>query len=390
MTIFSTADDTRTMRIGLFIDTDNFGGAESIVLSLATFLAADGHSPVVYCFGNEHLEKACAPLGIPVRRLGARYWYKKTFRVPGFALAFARQLRRDRIEILHSHLFGPIIAGGLAARLSGIAHVGTLHDVYIVQERPARARLLQLVVALGTRLVCVADEMAGYYRDVTGIEGPAIRTITNGVDLDSYGDPGPAGAETAEGAGRRRRATDTGDVRLIMVGRLVALKRHDLLLEALSRLPAGLSWHLDIVGDGPERERLESIRRDKGFGERVTFLGQRGDVASLLADADIFALISDTEGMSLSLVEALASGLPIVATRVGNNAELVRPGINGYLIEPGDAGALAACLEGLLRDPELRHALGAGSRAIAGADLDIRRTVGDYEALYESLVRGSA
>jgi glycosyltransferase involved in cell wall biosynthesis len=115
----------------------------------------------------------------------------------------------------------------------------------------------------------------------------------------------------------------------------------------------------------------------------VKFLGQRSDVPALLADANIFALVSDSEGMSLSLIEAIASGLPVVATTVGNNSELVRNGWNGVLIPPGDGAALEKALRRLVENDELRSTFGANSRHISGNELDLRTALSSYVSLYE-------
>jgi glycosyltransferase involved in cell wall biosynthesis len=365
------------MRIGLFIDTENYGGAESIVSSIAAHTVRTAHRPVIYHFGNPYLERTCVELGIESRKVPYRYAYKRTFRLPWFALRFSRMLERDGIDLLHSHLFGPIVAGGLTCRLAGIPHVGTLHDVYIVQERPIRAQLLRLVQRLGTELVCVSEKMAEYYADAARIPLSRLRVIRNGVDIDLY-----------RGAGRQPRRHDA--VRVIMVGRLDAIKRHDLLLRALARLVDVPRWRASIVGDGPERGRLEELARSLGLDARVDFLGQRDDVPALLAGADIFALVSDSEGMSLSLVEALASGLPVIATTVGNNSELVKDGWNGVLLAPGDGAALEKALRALVTDDELRAALGANSGRLSGDALDLRRALASYVSLYEETMPRSA
>lgn len=363
------------MRVGVFIDTDNFGGAESIVASIATFLAESHHDVIVYHFGNRFLEEACSRPGVETRIVPRRHWYKKTYRLPVFAYHFARILRADGLDLLHSHLFGPIVAGGLACRLAGIPHVGTLHDVYIVQERPIRAYLLRLVHALGTELVCVGEPMARFYASAAHVPLDAIRVIENGVDLSRFG---------AEG---RRDASGQQPV-LIMVGRLDSIKRHDLLLETLARSPNLPPWRLEIVGDGPEREALLSLCGRLNLAQRVEFLGQRDDVPDLLANADVFLLISDSEGMSLSLIEALASGLPSIATKAGNNSELVRDGWNGCLIDPGSSVQLEGALEKLLEDRELRLSFGVNSREMS-AGLDLHHTLSAYLRLYERLTTAS-
>jgi glycosyltransferase involved in cell wall biosynthesis len=361
------------MRVGLFIDTENFGGAESLVLAIASALRSQ-HEPVLYHFGNRFLEDACTERNIECKRLGSHKSYKKIWRTPLFAYPFSRVLRADRIDVLHSHLSGAVFGGGLAAWLAGVPHVGTLHDVYVVQERPVRARLLEVVHRLGTTLVCVSQQMADYYAGVMNVPAAQLRVVRNGVDLGRYA-----------AAARPRSATERPG--LIMVGRLDPIKRHDLVLTALAELPRELSWKLEIVGDGPERQRLEGLAARLGLDGRVSFLGLRADIPQLLAAADVFLLVSDSEGMSLSLIEAVASGLPVVATDVGNNSELVKHSCNGYVIAPGDRESLGRSLRALLDDPSLRRSFGECSSKLASVALDFRTTLSSYLEIYEAALR---
>jgi glycosyltransferase involved in cell wall biosynthesis len=244
----------------------------------------------------------------------------------------------------------------------------------VVQERPVRARLLEVAHRLGTTLVCVSQQMADYYAGVMNVPAAQLRVVRNGVDLGRYA-----------AAARPRSATERPG--LIMVGRLDPIKRHDLVLTALAELPRELSWKLEIVGDGPERQRLEGLAARLGLDGRVSFLGLRADIPQLLAAADVFLLVSDSEGMSLSLIEAVASGLPVVATDVGNNSELVKHSCNGYVIAPGDRESLGRSLRALLDDPSLRRSFGECSSKLASVALDFRTTLSSYLEIYEAALR---
>jgi glycosyltransferase involved in cell wall biosynthesis len=160
-------------------------------------------------------------------------------------------------------------------------------------------------------------------------------------------------------------------------------------LETLAALPAQWPWDLDIVGDGPEREALLALSARLGLDGRVRFLGLRDDVPELLANADVFLLVSDSEGMSLSLIEGVASGLPVIATDVGNNAELVINAWNGFVIPPGDREALGRSLRALLTDETLRRTFAANSRKLSTSALDLRTTLSSYVEIYEAALRAS-
>ncbi|HET8872328.1 MAG TPA: glycosyltransferase, partial [Gaiellaceae bacterium] len=157
--------------------------------------------------------------------------------------------------------------------------------------------------------------------------------------------------------------------KIIAVGRLKAPKDFLTLVRAASRLPEGAETL--IVGEGPDRLRLEQEINALGVTERVRLLGERYDVPKLLADADVFVLSSASEGMPVSVLEAMAAGLPVVSSRVGGVPELVVDGETGILVRPGDASALAAALSGLITDPAKRRSLGAAGRARAEERFDL-------------------
>lgn len=161
-----------------------------------------------------------------------------------------------------------------------------------------------------------------------------------------------------------RAQPDEGEVLVVSVGRLKYPKDMRTLLEAAAQVPG--TWTLEIVGDGPEREALESLT-----SERLRLVGERGDVPALLAGASVFVLSSRSEGLPISVIEAMAAGLPVVASDVGGLRELVENGVTGILVPPGDAGALGDALGRLVGDPQLRRAMGDASRARAEALFDL-------------------
>jgi len=159
--------------------------------------------------------------------------------------------------------------------------------------------------------------------------------------------------------------------RLISVGRLAAPKDWTTLLSALTSFDPQAFAELVIVGDGPNREQVQDELAARSLGGRVRLLGERDDVSHLLADADVFLLASRSEGLPLSVIEAMAAGLPVVASDVGGLRELVRDGETGTLVPPGDPVALADALRPLLADRELRRRLGMAARERAKALFDL-------------------
>jgi len=364
------------VRIAQFIDTDTQGGAETIVVDLCRELSAHGHDSLLLHFGSPYLDEHCRRHGLEQRVVPGHALYKSIKTLPHFALVLRRFLREQGVELLHSHLFGPITGAALAARLAGIPHVGTLHDVYVVAERPARARLLQLAGLLGTRLVAVSDHMARFYRSQARFGTHTLRTIHNGARLTQP--PRDPALRAALGLSEQ-------DLAVICVGRLVPLKRHDQLLQAFAAVRTQRPVKLLLAGDGPLRAQLETLALTLGIADRVRFLGNRTDVPALLAASDVFALVSETEGLSCSLLEAMAAGLPALATRVGGNPELVADGTSGYLVEVGDVRAMRERLQALLDDDRARAAMGREARHRAEQRFSVDTMMRAYLQLYARL-----
>ena len=167
------------------------------------------------------------------------------------------------------------------------------------------------------------------------------------------------------------------------VGRLNPVKQHQTLLQAFAQiLPANPHACLVVVGDGPEHARLVDIAAELGISNAVRFLGARNDVPRLLAGMDAFALTSASEGYSLALVEASAAGLPIVASNVGGNGEIVIDEVSGKLFPPGDINSCATCLHALAASPDLRERLGTRARHWALENASMQTMADAYEALY--------
>jgi glycosyltransferase involved in cell wall biosynthesis len=198
------------------------------------------------------------------------------------------------------------------------------------------------------------------------------RVIPNGIDLEPFsGEPQPR-------AGR-----------MVFIGRLRSPKRVDLALEALRQVGESIpEATLDVVGDGPLRADLETLAGRLGVHDRVSFLGSRSDLPGLLRDAQCVVLASDSEGCPLSVLEAMAAGVPVVATSVGGVPELVVDGETGALTRPGDAGELAAALRGLLSAPERARSLGENGRERARRLFSRERMIEDTTALYDELATG--
>src|SRR5262249_23040999 len=225
---------------------------------------------------------------------------------------------------------------------------------------------------LSNCIVPVSEDAAEVARRIERVSERKLCLIRNGIDLAEFQAP--------------QRPVEAVK-RAIHVARLNIIKDQRTLLRA-ARLTADAvpDFRLDIVGDGEERPGLEALRDELRLTEHVRFLGERADVSQLLGQAGLFVLSSVGEGLSLTLLEAMASGLPVVSTNVGGNPEVVIHGMTGLLVPPASPPALAEAVLKLIRDPEGAQRMGRAGRRRVEAEFDMRRVAGRYEALYRQLL----
>ncbi|MEZ5320110.1 MAG: glycosyltransferase, partial [Vicinamibacterales bacterium] len=216
--------------------------------------------------------------------------------------------------------------------------------------------------------------------DRDGFVGRPIEVIENGIDPERYepaGDRDALRARLGLAASRRYVAA---------IARFHPVKDHAMLLRAFARVAAERAdADLLLVGDGPLRPALEAQVASLGLERRVRFLGVRHDVPDLLAASDVFVLSSVSEAASITLLEAMATGLPVVVTEVGGNPEIVRQGVDGRLTPRGDAEAFSAALTAVLADPAGAREMGRNGAARVREVYRLDRTIARYDALYRAL-----
>jgi glycosyltransferase involved in cell wall biosynthesis len=288
-----------------------------------------------------------------------------------FPLGLIRVLRRLRPDVVHLHS-GAWYKPALAARIAGVRRViYTEHGR--VHADPWHSRALdRLAARLTDAIVTVSDALQSYMVHQVGVSPTRVRTITNGVDVSRF--------SPAEGP-----RTDNQRLVVGSVGRLATVKGQDVLIEAvalLNRMPNLPPFAVVIAGDGPARPQLEALIETRGLGHTVRLAGWSDDPARLYRSFDLYVLPSRSEGMSISLLEAMASGVAPVVTRVGSNAELVGPALQNQVVPPEDPAALADCLGDTLRSATRRQGAAAEALRRARADYDWRSTMAAYDALY--------
>jgi glycosyltransferase involved in cell wall biosynthesis len=314
-------------------------------------------------------ERELAADGVEVHFLGKRHGLD-----PRMIPRVARAVAAFRPDVIHTHL-GVLkyLLPALAGRPRPVVH--TLHNVAEREvERPSR--VLQYL-AFRSRVVPVAigEAVADSVRRVYRL--PACRVIRNGIAVSDFA-PQPRARDEVRAALELPQDAPV----FLAVGRFEPQKDHATAIRAFAseRLRAARA-HLVLAGDGPLRPEAERLARALGAEDRVRFLGVRSDVPRLLAAADAFVLASRWEGNPLAVMEAMAAGRPVVATRVGCVPELV-PAAAGRLVEPGDPIALEAAVLELARDREVARGLGLHAAEIARTRFDISGMARAYEALY--------
>jgi glycosyltransferase involved in cell wall biosynthesis len=342
----------------LVITLAEVGGAQSYVAALLPGLA-ERYEVVLAAHGEGPLREAAARAGasfVPLRHLRRSI---NPLRDLAGLLELMALIRRERPQILHASSSKAGILGRLAATTTRVpvriftvhgwafsAYSGLASSLYRVADR--------LMAPLTTVIICVSErELADGLAAGTCKADRAV-VIRNAVDV------------AAAPRSRHERATP----RLIAVGRLKAPKDFLTLIRACAALTAG-SYEALIVGDGPDRAAIEAEIERLGLEDSVRLAGERADVPELLADSDVFVLSSRSEGLPVSVLEAMAAGLPVVASRVGGLDELVVDGETGILVPSGDHEALAAALAPMVEDRELRRRFGVAGRSRAEALFDL-------------------
>lgn len=300
-----------------------------------------------------------------------------------------RLLRRLRPDILHTRNLSTLEAQFVGA-LAGVrrrVHGEHGRDVFDLQGRNRKYNLLRKAARpLVHRYVAVSHDLAEWLGSTVGARAERVRQIYNGVDVERFR---PRGAVRPD---LDRPDFFSGATCVIgSVGRMAEVKDYPGLVQAFIRLsashPQAAGLRLVLVGDGPSRQRCQALLDQAGLAQRAWLPGDRDDTSTWLRAFDVFVLNSLGEGISNTILEAMASALPVIATRVGGNPELVRPGENGTLIAPGDPDALAATLAAYVDDAPRRQREGAAGRARVEADFDWGRATAAYQGVYDELMR---
>ncbi|MBK8253007.1 MAG: glycosyltransferase [Polyangiaceae bacterium] len=359
------------MRIAQVLYSLDMGGQEMMALHLTRELMARGHDVTVVTMtpgGSLRADFAPAKV-VDAPRKGSAGIDPKAWPT------LFRTFLKIKPDVVHTHAPGPLLYAVPAARLAGVHRiVHTSHGANVTQLGPRSIALGRAVALLLTRFVPVSDETAETARSREKIPAALIQVIPNGIPLDKFGPNVEARARVREALGIDEDAFVVGTV-----GRVEAVKNHKLFVAAMSKI-VGVGTHAVIVGGG---SLLEEVRAAVPEHARsfIHLTGPRRDIPELLAAFDVFTLTSTTEGLPLSVPEAMATELPVVATSVGSLPTIV-PRDTGILVASEDEAALVAAYTRLRDNPRARREMAKAARAFAQSRFSLAKMVDAYEAIY--------
>lgn len=328
---------------------DSIGGAQMMVRDLAIGTQEHGHEVVVVTGVGGALTEQLAARDIEIRMCPGMLREIDPRHDMRALRAMTGLIRDVQPDVITTHSSKAGIIGRLAARRAGVPAMFTAHGWAFTTGVPQPKRTMYRMIEraterLAARIVCVShyDRRLGI---AAGMSPQRLITIHNGLaDVD---------------VALRARPATSDPVRLVMVARFDHQKDHETLFRALTAVP---DVEVDLIGDGPRLEETRRLADELQLGPRIHFLGERLDVAELLARAHLFVLSSRWEGFPRSTLEAMRAGLPVVASNVGGVSEAITDGETGFLVTPQDGGQLAERIRTLVRDPVIRQTMGLAGR----------------------------
>jgi glycosyltransferase involved in cell wall biosynthesis len=351
----------------------NPGGTERLVLELVRRLHAD--VPMLVCCLDEPGAWAGELQTRDIELVALR-------RGPGFRPELGRAIaaagHRHRATLIHAHHYSPFVYSCLARMWHpGMRLVFTEHGRTSDAPPSAKRRTINWMLGRLPHRVFAVSEDLKVHLVAEGFARASVDVIYNGIDI------GPLPTPALRAAKREALGLSESDLLIGTIGRLDPVKDLGTLITAVAQLPATVRKRLIIIGDGAERLRLERTAGELDDPSRVVFLGHRDDARDWLAACDVYVNSSVSEGVSLTILEAMAAGLPVIATRVGGTPEVVNESC-GRLIPSRDPSALTAALVTLAQNADQRRTLGQLARQRVETRFTVDRMVDQYRAVYES------
>lgn len=361
------------------------GGTEKLVYDIVHHIDKDLVSPVVCCLDSlghfgENLQKEGFSVHVLQRQPGLDWRLIKRL---------ARVIQKEQIDVIHAHQYTPYFYGLLASLFTKITRITkrprlifTEHGRFYPEQRKIKRILVNPMLSIFTdEIVTISESTKQSLITYENFPARRIQVIYNGVDFSRFVQP-------IDTIAKKYALGLSPDSKVIgIVARLDPIKNHPMLLRAFRTVVDSLpETSLLIVGDGPELSSLQLLAKSLGIDDKTIFLGARSDIPELLQVFDIFALSSFSEGTSVTLLEAMGAGLPIVATKVGGNPEVVQDRETGYLVQSDKDQEMAERLIELVRDTKTRQKMGQAGQKRAYKMFALDKMINTYTQLYLKVV----
>jgi glycosyltransferase involved in cell wall biosynthesis len=365
-------------RVLHLIDTEGPGGAETVFLDLIKGLDPQEWKsfPVVGAEGwlqRELLSSGFEP--IVLRSLGS-------FNVH-YAIAISRLVRRLGIDLIHAHLFSPAIYGGFVGALHRVPVIATFHgEVDVTEGDPYIDTKVRALDASVSRVAFVSSALQSSFLARYPIDPARAITIPNGIDVDFF-------RMLPDRSIRSALNLRDDDIVVGAVGNIRPAKRYDVFLDAAARLAQYSDrYHFVIAGHwhGEIDPALVSRIERSGLQQKVHFIGFRDDVRAVFNNLDVYVTTSDSEGFSLSTVQALACRVPVVATRSGGPETIITHDVHGLLVPTGDAASIAAATHAVCQDPDMRQRITEAGRTLVEQKYDVKLQQQSYTSVYRRMI----
>lgn len=359
------------------------GGSERLVHTLALHLDRSTFSPSVAWLSDEEPIKEFNDLGVPLYQIPKK---------GGFDFSamkkFGGIIRKNKIDIVNAQHFMPTVYSLFGCKLANACGlVYTLHSEWELERVPANWARLARFLFRGIKVIGVTEKASVAAQAKFGLEQSQVKTILNGVDLESF-----AMRKSGDIASRRRLGLPAEGALIGIVANFKKVKNHLFLLKAFEDISQAYPLSkLILVGtgfrgdeDNTENDIREYIRTNR-LDEKVIILGYRKDISDILGSLDVFCLVSQKEGLPISLIEAMACGLPVIGTDVEGIRDVIAHEKNGFLVRPDDEWGLKKALSRILKDKGLREKMSAESRKMAIEKYSLRRCLSEYELYFKTL-----
>lgn len=294
----------------------------------------------------------------------------------GLPLRLASVFRRTQTDVVHTRNATAFLYGVLGAKLAGVPTIVHSEHGRTFDDRKIRLYAQKFLTIFADAVFAVSAQLKHDVAARVGIPAADIGVLYNGVDLSNV-------VKTSKTTFCKQIGVDEDTLIVGSVGRLVAVKNYGLFLRSIAHLRIP-NVAVVLIGEGPERNALELEAARLGIADSVHFLGHREDAKSLLSAFDVFVLPSFSEGLSNTILEAMAARVPVIASNVGGNPELVQDGATGFLFENNDIESLSKALKALLVSPIQRNHFAAAGRERVERDFSMETMISNYEAFYEN------